>query len=198
MPVDRLRAHPRNIRSDLGDLRELAESIRHEGVLVPLMAEDGRGTCLQLLHGHRRWAAAQLAGVRRVPVVIVDPHDTDEAILVMLAEDKKRAVSPEDRGRAVVQLRTEFGYTWEGVAARLGVSVGTVRNWADRHAGPGVTTRRAKARQRPRIRPTQVHDLISQVDAGELDAAAAVDAMRRWLGDWRPAEGRPVLAGGGR
>lgn len=195
VPVHRIRAHPRNIRTDLGDLRELSESIRHEGVLVPLMAED-RGRFLQLLHGHRRWAAAQIAGVRRVPVVVVDPHDTDEAILVMLAEDKSQAVSPEDRGRAIRELRDEFGMTWEAVAARLGVSVRTVQNWAgrptgpDRTAGAGSTARRAKGRrQRPHIRPTQLHDLISRIDAGELDADAAVDTMRGWLGGWRPAGG---------
>ena len=56
-------------RASLGDLRELAESIAHEGVLVPLMAER-RGSMLQLLHGHRRWAAARMAGLATVPVVV--------------------------------------------------------------------------------------------------------------------------------
>jgi DNA-binding XRE family transcriptional regulator len=164
------------------------------------MAED-RGAYLQLLHGHRRWAAAQIAGVRRVPVVIVDPHEHDEAILVMLAEDKKQAVTPADRGRAVRQLREEFGFTWEGVAARLGVSVATVRNWANDSAdsadpaGEDSTGRPRKIRQQPRgdgtpppprIRAAHVHDLISRVDAGDLDARAAVDTLRGWLGGWQP------------
>lgn len=47
--LTRLRAHHRNVRTDLGDLRELTESIRTQGVLVPLMAER-RGDMLQILH----------------------------------------------------------------------------------------------------------------------------------------------------
>ena len=125
----RLRAHPRNVRADLGDLRELAESIRYEGVLVPLMAER-HGDHLRILHGHRRWAAAQLAGLRRVPVLIVPQHADDEAMFLMLAEDKKRPLTPEDKRSAVLTLRDEFHKTWPEIAERLGYSVPTVRAWA--------------------------------------------------------------------
>lgn len=96
VPVERLRAHPRNVRTDLGDLRELADSIRHEGVLVPLMAEQ-RGAVLRLLHGHRRWAAAKLAGLARVPVIIVPEHTDDQALALMLAENTGVDMTTEDR-----------------------------------------------------------------------------------------------------
>ncbi len=91
VPLQHLRFHPRNIRTNLGDLTALAESIRHEGVLVPLMAEKRRTGGLQLLHGHRRWAAADMVKLLRVPCTIVPEHTDDQAILLMLAENTGRA-----------------------------------------------------------------------------------------------------------
>jgi ParB/RepB/Spo0J family partition protein len=188
--VERLRAHPRNIRSDLGDLRDLAESIRHEGVLVPLMAER-RGDHLRLLHGHRRWAAAQIAGLNRVPVVIVDAHEDDEATLLMLAEDKKEAVTAADKGRAVLDLVENHGYTFKGVAARLGFSEATVRNWAREvyRARPVVrsASKRGDGRPRPpRINPGAVHDVLVRFESGDLDPDELIAEMRGWLGEWQP------------
>jgi ParB/RepB/Spo0J family partition protein len=207
VPVTRLRAHPRNIRTELGDLRELAESIRYEGVLVPLMAER-HGDHLRLLHGHRRWAAAQLAGVARVPVVIVPEHGNCDAIYVMLAEDGKERIARADRGRAVRALRDEFGCTWPDIAERLGKSVATLRAWVggtDDDAGqdkprPASTPQPIAARptqhahSNPPPRPARrqgtnpkivglrrVQDLLARHDAGQLDAARVVQELRGWL-----------------
>lgn len=184
--IDRLRAHPRNVRTNLGDLRELAASIRQEGVLVPLMAEE-RGDHLQLLHGHRRWAAAHMAGALTVPVVIVDPHTDRDAILLMLAEDRKEIVDLRDRRRAVRSLHDEFGMTWAAIATRLGVTGQTAMTWGkdpeERPAVPPV----ARPAQPPRIRPHAVHDLLTRCDSGEAALPELLDAMREWLGDWRPA-----------
>lgn len=198
VPLQRLRFHPRNVRTGLGDLTALTESIRQEGVLVPLMAEKLPSGGLQLLHGHRRWAAADLAGLRRVPVVIVPAHTTDEAILLMLAENTGRAaVDPGDLRTAVKALVDEFGYTPGSVAQRLGVDVDVVTGW---RSGRGVmaATRPAPTTSAPRptrpprppqpkLRPKAVHDLLARRDTGELDDADVVAAVREWMGDWQPA-----------
>lgn len=205
VPLQHLRFHPRNIRHDLGDLTALAESIRHEGVLVPLMAEKRRSGGLRLLHGHRRWAAADLAGLRRVPCVIVPEHTDDEAILLMLAENTGRAdVEPPDLQAAVRALLDEFDYSPRVVARRLGVPVSVVEAWGRGRAArptprPGAvspgpelltTQRRREAQLRnpsPKIRPTAVHELLARWDTNDLDAAALVAELRGWLGDWKPA-----------
>lgn len=191
--VDRLRANPHNIRTDLGDLRELAESIRHEGVLVPLMAEDC-GSYLQILHGHRRWAAAQIAGVRRVPVVIVDIHEPQDVIFVMLAEDKKEPVDSADKRRAIRALREQFGMTWQAIADRLGVTPTTVRVWAGAAPARAVTAGTAGRHHAysnrppapPRIAARSVYDVLARFDGGELVPTDVVEACRGWLGDWTP------------
>ncbi len=203
--LEQLRAHPRNIRRDLGDLRELADSIRAEGVLVPLMAER-HDSCLRILHGHRRWAAAHLAEVPRVPVVIVGRHSDSDAVFVMLAEDKKNPVSRADRRHAVLTLREEFGRTWSEIATRLGISVPTARAWAGMAGGPVTDPgppapvppvplpvarrpRRARKPSPPGLGPTKLHSLLADHDAGRIDLVAE---LRAWLGDWQPAALREV------
>lgn len=191
VPVDKLRAHPRNVRTDLGDLRELADSIRHEGVLVPVMAERRDSGTLTLLHGHRRWAAAQLAGLVKIPCVIVGSRDTDEAISIMLAENCNRAgLSRPEKRAAVRALRDEFGHTVEAIAARLGVSQATVYKWSrdDDHMDRKKRSPATRARQHARVGPSRIHDLV-----GRWDGHAPPDLigeLRGLIGGWEPAERR--------
>lgn len=215
VPLQALRFHPRNIRTNLGDITALAESIRQEGVLVPLMAERRPSGGLQLLHGHRRWAAADLAGLRRVPCMIVPEHSDDEAILLMLAENTGRAaVDPGDLQTAIETLTSaEFRYSISSLAVRLGVPEATIRAWkggrADVHptaalaaASAPASSAAARARKRrsdagrpkpsaPRIRAKDVHALLDRLDSGEIDSAALVGQLRTWLGDWRPVSTGP-------
>jgi ParB/RepB/Spo0J family partition protein len=191
-----LRFHPRNIRTNLGNLDELAQSIREEGVLVPLMAERRDSGALRLLHGHRRWAAADMVGLRRVPTMIVPCHTDDQAILLMLAENTARAeVTASDLQAAIETLVGEFGYSPRMVARRLGVPPTVIATWrAGRPTWPDWVATRAAPKPGaaprkpvPSIRPKRVHELLGRVDAGELDPAAAVAELRAWMGDWQPA-----------
>lgn len=168
--VDRLRFHPRNVRNDLGDLRSLTASITAHGVLCPLMAHR-HGTHLQLLHGHRRLAAARLAGLRTVPVLIVQPHDDDEAIALMLAENLQRAgLRHTERHTAIRALLEEFGHTTSGLARRLGTSPDTVRRWA-----AGDEPRRPRPARRRRI---PASTLLALADTWTDRAAAGLTAQQ--------------------
>lgn len=103
-PVDRIDPHPDNIRHDLGDLTDLAESIKTHGVIEPLIVFPA-GDRWTLIAGHRRLAAAQLAG--RVDVPILERAEPDRADLLelMLHENNQRAdLDPIDEGRALVEI----------------------------------------------------------------------------------------------
>ncbi|MFB7798966.1 ParB N-terminal domain-containing protein [Isoptericola sp. NPDC056134] len=67
--LDLIQFHPHNVRVDLGDLRDLAASIKEFGVLAPVVLEQ-RGEMLRVRNGHRRVAAARNAGLERIPAGI--------------------------------------------------------------------------------------------------------------------------------
>lgn len=131
LPLDVLAAHPENPRSSLGDLTELVRSIRSHGILEPLVVlpADENGQHL-LVAGHRRHAAAQLAGtVTTVPVVIraMSPVEVIEA---MLSENVNRSdLTIAEEVRAVERLMSlEDGLTPAKLCRRIGRSQAWVRS----------------------------------------------------------------------
>lgn len=127
--VDEVRFHPHNVRRDLGDLRALTNSIRKFGILQPIVVEN-RGDHWRLRAGHRRVAAARLAGVAKVPAVIHKTElDDDEWIIQSIQENVHRAqLDAQDRTDAVRALR-DLGCTWEGIAEAFGVRPYVVQRW---------------------------------------------------------------------
>jgi len=136
--VEDIVPNPRQPRHALDPdaLRELADSIREHGLIQPLVVtrlatqsasseEDAR---YQLIAGERRWEAAKMAGLQRVPVVVkeVTPQETLELALV---ENIQRAdLNPLEEAAAYRQLIDEFGLTQEEVASRVGRSRSSVAN----------------------------------------------------------------------
>src|SRR5204862_1963667 len=83
VPLDRIRPCPFQPRKDFTPdaLRELADSIREQGIVQPLIVRE-RGGHLELIAGERRWRAAQLAGLSEVPVIL---READDAAVLELA-----------------------------------------------------------------------------------------------------------------
>jgi len=127
LPIGRLREHPANVREDLGDLEELAASIRSHGILQPVVVQPNAaepGTFL-ILAGHRRTAAARLAGLTSVPVT-VRAAAGPKAIEIMLIENCQRHdLSPVEKAEAMGKLRRR-GMTQADIARAIGLSQGVV------------------------------------------------------------------------
>ena len=115
-------------------LAELAESIREQGVLQPLIvraisAVDGDATIYEIVAGERRWRAAQLAGLTTVPVIVRELTD-QEALAVALIENLQREdLNPIDQAQSMSRLVAEFGMTHEQIAKALGRSRASVSNF---------------------------------------------------------------------
>lgn len=128
LPVRSIDPHPGNIRTELGDLDELADSIRVHGILQPLVVarHPTRAGGYQLLAGHRRMAAAQMAGLRAVPVVVRGQVDAGTAIELMLIENCHRSdLGPIEKAQAFADL-LKRGYSQSRIAERTGLSQSTV------------------------------------------------------------------------
>lgn len=148
--IEDIRAHPTNIRRDLGDLRPLAASIRRDGVMVPLILER-RGDVLQLRDGHRRLAAASMAGLDKVPAIIhtdalPDPEWLRHAVTV---NAQRREQNNQERRETIRRMR-ERGVPVISIADAYGVTPETVSRWLNptpRKPRTPATVSRAKVAQ---------------------------------------------------
>jgi ParB family chromosome partitioning protein len=124
IPVEALRESALNTRRTFKDqgLTELADSIRQKGVISPLIArpigEDG--AALEIAAGHRRYRAAQLAGVEVLPVIIRNYSD-DEFLEVLTVENLQREdVHPMEEAEGYLELLRRPGYDIAAIAAKIG------------------------------------------------------------------------------
>jgi len=127
--LDRVVASPLQPRRDFTDetLRELADSIREQGILQPLVVRpvDGR---LELIAGERRWRAAQLAGLKEVPVLERLASDREVLELALIENLQREDLNPIDEAAGYAQLQTQFTLTQEQIAQKVGRSRVAVAN----------------------------------------------------------------------
>lgn len=129
VPLTEIRPNPRQPRRffDEQRLAELADSIRHQGVLQPLVvrkAEQG----YELIIGERRLRAAQRAGLERVPVVIKEVSNAESLEMALVENIQREELTPIEEALAYRQLMEEFNLTQEEVANRVGKSRPVVTN----------------------------------------------------------------------
>ena len=134
IPVKKLWQHPDNPRKDLGDVTELAESIKVNGVLqnltvVPLignLTKTWDGESYRVIIGHRRLAAAKLAGLEELPCVVVNMTE-HEQLSTMLTENMQRSDLTVYEQAQGFQMMLDMGDTVEDIAEKSGFSTTTIR-----------------------------------------------------------------------
>jgi len=131
LPVDRLapsRLQPRTRFDDEG-LGELAESIRTQGVIQPIVVKPLESGLYTIIAGERRWRAARQAGLRSVPVVVREVDDDRQLLELALVENLQRTdLDPIEEAEAYRRLTDAFSLSHEEVAGRVGKSRAAVTN----------------------------------------------------------------------
>jgi len=117
---------PRRLFSE-DSILELAESIRQQGLLQPLLVRRVPGG-YELIAGERRFRAAQRIGLREVPVTLRDAEDGELLEMALVENIQREDLNPLEEARAYRRLLDEFGLTQESVAARVGKDRSTVAN----------------------------------------------------------------------
>lgn len=128
LPLARLVPAEDNPRRDVGDVTELATSIKSVGLLEPILAtpRDLAAGTYTVVAGHRRLAAAELAGLAYVPVYVKELSD-QERLAAMLVENLQRTdLQPLEEAGAYRRLVDEFGMTQRDLAEKVGRSQGHV------------------------------------------------------------------------
>lgn len=133
MPIDYLVPHPQNPRKDLGDISELVDSIKRNGIYqnltaVPLNeADDADNPKYMVIIGHRRLAAAKQAGLKEVPCAIERGMSEADQLRTMLMENMQRSdLTVYEQAQGFQQL-LDFGMNIERISRESGFSQSTIR-----------------------------------------------------------------------
>jgi ParB family chromosome partitioning protein len=155
VPVEQIHANPRQPRKrfDHESTSGLADSIRSQGVVQPVVLRPRTEGGYELIAGERRWRAAREAGIATLPAVIREADDRDTLLLGLVENVAREQLSPVEESRAYAVLVDEFELSLGEVAERVGRSKPSVSN---------------------RLRLLELpEDVLSMVERGELSEGHA-------------------------
>ena len=129
LPIDAIAPNPQQPRKDFDDkaLQDLSASLRQSGVLQPVVVRR-LGDGYQLIVGERRWRAAKLAGITRIPAVIREVSDAQSLELALVENLLREDLNPMEEAEAYQRLLAEFGWTQEELAQRVARDRSSVAN----------------------------------------------------------------------
>lgn len=196
--VERIEPNPNQPRQrfERSALDELAASIREHGVVQPLVVAATGDDRYRLIVGERRWQAARLAGLRRVPVVVKDASDRETLELALVENLQRADLNPLEEAGAYQRLLQDFGLNQQQVAERMGKSRASIANTLRLLTLPEalkravvegrVTEGHARAMLGLPRRDAQLA-VLERVEREGLTVRQTEDLVRRLLDSGRPA-----------
>lgn len=119
--IRRIEPNPHQPRKDFGDLNELVNSVKERGVLEPILVRSHKGK-YEIIAGERRYQAAKIAGLQRMPCIEVDV-DSKGMLEISLIENLQRLdLTAFEEASAIQRLVEQFRYTHEEIAKKLSKS----------------------------------------------------------------------------
>jgi len=130
LPVTQLRPGKYQPRSHMDPeaIAQLAESIKAQGVIQPILARSVADGNYEIIAGERRWRAATLAGLQSVPVVIREVRDEAALAMALIENIQREDLNPIEEATGIRRLVEEFGMTHEIAADAIGRSRSAVTN----------------------------------------------------------------------
>ena len=109
-------------------LEELAQSIKQQGVMQPIVVREIADEKYEIIAGERRWRASQIAGLDSIPVIIRDVPDEAAIAMALIENIQRENLNPVEEALAMQRLQTEFELTQSQVAEAVGKSRTTITN----------------------------------------------------------------------
>jgi ParB family chromosome partitioning protein len=178
LPVESVHPNPRQPRRrfDGEATRGLADSIRAQGLVQPIVVRPREAGGWELIAGERRWRAAREAGIATVPAVVRHADDRDSLLLGLVENVVREQLSPVEEARAYAMLVDEFSLSLGELAERVGRSKPAVSN---------------------RLRLLELpEDVLALVDRGELTEGHARAVLAVPDQEGRRLLARKILRGG--
>jgi len=129
IPISKIQPNRYQPRSRFADkeLKSLTESVRRDGVLMPILLRP-HGDTYELIAGERRWRAAQAVGLLEIPAIVRNVDDLQALELAIIENEQRDDLTAIESARAYQTMMDEFGCTQQQVANRIGISRVQVSN----------------------------------------------------------------------
>lgn len=130
LPIEQLQRGKYQPRTQMDQpaLEELAETIRAQGVIQPLLVRQIQGDRYEIIAGERRWRAAQLAGLATVPVVVREVSDRSAMAVALIENIQREDLNAIEEAAGLQRLLDDFGLTHQEIAEAVGRSRAAVSN----------------------------------------------------------------------
>jgi ParB family transcriptional regulator, chromosome partitioning protein len=127
IPINKIEPNPEQPRTEIGDLAELTNSIKQNGVLEPLLVKPNSITGIwMIIAGERRWRASNLAGLQEVPCIEMDLDDKTIAEIALIENLQRKDLNIWEEADGLKALSDKFGYTHDEIAKKISKSRTTV------------------------------------------------------------------------
>lgn len=113
---------------DKESLVELAQSIKQYGVLQPLIVTNGKDANYEIIAGERRWRAAQLIGMDKVPAIVRSAKELERLEIALVENVQRVDLSPLEQAASMERLHQQFSLTYDSIAKRLNKALSTINN----------------------------------------------------------------------
>lgn len=130
MDIGKIKPNPNQPRKnfDIDALNELASSIKIHGIVQPIVVNKQPNGEYLIIAGERRWRAANICGLKTVPVIVKNYTDKQVKEISLIENLQREDLNPIEAARAIKQLMDEYGLTQETVSERIGKSRSNVAN----------------------------------------------------------------------
>jgi ParB family chromosome partitioning protein len=126
LPLALVEPNAEQPRSQLGNIEELAASIREKGVLEPILVRQIAPNRYQIISGERRYRAATLAGLDEIPAIELDVDDKEQLEIALIENIQRKDLTPFEEAEGFLVLQQRFGYTHEKISQVIGKSRTTI------------------------------------------------------------------------
>jgi ParB family chromosome partitioning protein len=126
LPLEVVEPNAEQPRTQLGNIEELAASIREKGVLEPILVRLVAPNRYQIISGERRYRAATLAGLDEIPAIELDVDDREQLEIALIENIQRKDLTPFEEAEGFAALQQKFGYTHEKISQVIGKSRTTI------------------------------------------------------------------------
>ncbi|HYK01428.1 MAG TPA: ParB/RepB/Spo0J family partition protein [Thermoanaerobaculia bacterium] len=126
LPLELIEPNSSQPRTQLGNIEELAASVREKGVLEPILVRQLGPNRYQIISGERRYRAATMAGLDEIPAIELDVDDKEQLEIALIENIQRKDLTPFEEAEGFAALQQKFGYTHEKISQVIGKSRTTI------------------------------------------------------------------------